>query len=54
MNTQTISNTQLRDMDNIVLSLHETSEQLIYVMEEQIQAIISSSPEKIAAMRSSI
>ena len=47
MNTQTISNTQLRDMDNIVLSLHETSEQLIYVMEEQIQAIISSSPEKI-------
>ncbi|WP_340103558.1 flagellar export chaperone FlgN [Rhodohalobacter sp. 8-1] len=47
MNTQTISTDQLRDMDNIVLDLRETSEQLIYVMEEQIQAIISSSPEKI-------
>jgi len=47
MNTQTIGNTQLRDMDDIVLNLHEISEQLIYVMEEQIQAIISSSPEKI-------
>lgn len=47
MNTQSISTDQLRDMDNIVMDLHETSEQLIYVMEEQIQAIISSSPEKI-------
>ena len=47
MDTQTISNARLRDMDNIVLDLHETSEQLIYVMEEQIQAIISSSPIKL-------
>lgn len=47
MNTQPIGTNQLRDMDNIVLDLHETSEQLIYVMDEQIQAIISSSPEKI-------
>ena len=47
MNSQTVGTTQLRDIDYIVLDLHETSEQLIYVMEEQIQAIISSSPEKI-------
>jgi len=47
MNSQTVGTTQLRDIDYIVLDLHETSQQLIYVMEEQIQAIISSSPEKI-------
>jgi len=47
MNTQTTGTPPLRDMDNIVFNLHEISEQLIYVMEEQIQAIISSSPEKI-------
>lgn len=47
MNTQSIDNSRLRDMDNIVINLREVSEQLIYVMEEQIQAIISSSPEKI-------
>lgn len=47
MNTQQISTDQLRDMDNIVLELQETSERLIDVMDEQIQAIISSSPENI-------
>jgi len=47
MNTQPIGNPRLQDMDNIVHNLHEVSEQLIYLMEEQIQAIISSSPEKI-------
>lgn len=47
MNTQLISTDQLRDMDSIVLELQETSERLINVMDEQIQAIISSSPEKI-------
>lgn len=47
MNTQTTGTPQLGDMDNIVFNLRDISEQLIYVMEEQIQAIISSSPEKI-------
>lgn len=47
MSTQPIDNPRLRDMDKIVLNLREISEQLIYVMEEQIQAIISSSPDKI-------
>lgn len=47
MQTQTSSPAQLQDMNNIVQVLHQTSEQIIYLMEEQIQAIISSSPEKI-------
>lgn len=47
MQTQTSSPAQLQDMNTIVSALYQTSEQLIYVMEEQIQAIISSSPEKI-------
>lgn len=47
METQTSSPAQLQDMNTLVSALYQTSEQLIYVMEEQIQAIISSSPEKI-------
>lgn len=47
MQAQTSGPAQLQDMNTIVSALYQTSEQLIYVMEEQIQAIISSSPEKI-------
>ena len=47
MNTQTTESPRLQDLDEIVKNLRETSEQLIYVMDEQIQAIVSSSPDKI-------
>lgn len=47
MQTQTDNPAQLGELTDIVSSLNKTSEQIIYVMEEQIQAVISSSPNKI-------
>lgn len=47
MQTQTTISGPIQQLHSIVHNLDQTSEQLIYVMEEQIQAIISSSPEKI-------
>lgn len=47
MQTQTNYSGPIQQLDSIVHDLHQTSQQLIYVMEEQIQAIISSSPDKI-------
>ncbi|REL38652.1 hypothetical protein DYD21_01500 [Rhodohalobacter sp. SW132] len=47
MQTHTTYTEPIQQLDSLVLSLKTTSEQLIYVMEEQIQAIISSSPQKI-------
>ncbi|MFO7846559.1 MAG: hypothetical protein R6V27_08355 [Balneolaceae bacterium] len=37
----------LEKINSVVELLSQTSEQIIYVMDEQIQAVISSSPEKI-------
>lgn len=47
MHLSTTSPAPIQELNNIVMALNQTSEQLIYVMEEQIQAIISSSPDKI-------
>lgn len=47
MQNQTTNSDTIQNLDNIVQVLTQISEQLIYVMEEQVQAIISSSPEKI-------
>lgn len=47
MQTSTQCPPPIQELNDIVMALDQTSEQLIYVMEEQIQAIISSSPDKI-------
>lgn len=47
MRTSTMSPAPIRELNTIIMALDQASEQLIYVMEEQIQAIISSSPAKI-------
>lgn len=47
MQTQTTYSGPMQQLDSIVRNLDQTAEQLIYIMEEQIQAIISSSPERI-------
>lgn len=47
MQTQSMYSEPIQQLDSIVLNLNSTSEELIFVMEEQIQAIISSSPQKI-------
>lgn len=47
MQTQTNYSGPIEQLNSIVHDLNQTSQQLIYVMEEQIQAIISSSPDRI-------
>lgn len=47
MQIETEQPARLQELHTIVESLRTTSEQIIYVMDEQIQAVISSSPEKI-------
>jgi len=47
MQTHTETSNPIHEMNSLVQALDKTSDQLLYVMEEQIQAIISSSPEKI-------
>lgn len=47
METQTTNIGSIQKLEKIVQDMSHISEQIIYVMEEQIQAIISSTPEKI-------